>query len=145
MNMPLERWDWTGCWGERALGAVARVVVELGVKEALWENTNASRSWVLLVCHPRLPSWNTLQSKDFGVDYFQPSAFSLSCTKRKSWLGKLCGVHISQNHQYPSSRRIRPLISPPETLQSCFQYLSVTLFRIHDGKDPEIYDSFKPT
>lgn len=67
-----------------APGAIAVVVEKFGVEETLWENTNASCSWVLLVCHPRLPSRNTLQSKEFGVDYFQPSAFTLSCTKRKS-------------------------------------------------------------
>ena len=90
--------------GGRAPGSLLqRLLGSLGVEETLWENTSASSFGVLLVCHPRLPSWNTLQSKEFGVDYFQPSAFTLSRTKRKSWLGKLRGVHISQNHQYPSS------------------------------------------
>lgn len=47
----------------------------------LWENTHARCSWVLLVCHPRLPSRNTPQS-ECGVDYFQPAAITLHCAER---------------------------------------------------------------
>lgn len=101
-SVDASRWSDRSGW-QSPRQVIAAVAGKSGVEETLWENTNASSFWILLDCHPRLPSWNTLQSKEFGVDYFQPSAFTLSCAKRKSWLGKLRGVHISQNHQYPSS------------------------------------------
>lgn len=112
--------DWGGWQSPRE--PIAAVAGKSGVEETLWENTNASSFGVLLVCHPRLPSWNTPQSKEFGVDYFQPSAFTLSCTKRKSWLGKPRHAHKSES---PISVLcgIRPLIFPQKHYNHVFNTL----------------------
>ena len=49
-------------WLVRPRGILQGLLGSLGGRD-LWENTNASCSCVLLVCHPRLPSRNTLQSR----------------------------------------------------------------------------------